>query len=293
MKRMGFLLIMTTIVSLWIPEPAKAQSSDSIETVHALIESINAQDVEATTGLFADNAIATFLPAPPWGEGVRIGKDTLLEHFTLFASENGHVELENCSSHGATVVCSTRVTENGLRPLGLDSLGMDASITVHNGLVQSYHWTMQAESQKQLEKALTSVANLAIAQRFMEWANGGDPTIADEVISPDFIDHGISPGNETMDREGLKIAMAGINTSFDSPFVTEDIIMQGDKVVIRGKLVATHDAEFLGIPPTDNDLTHSFIVILRIEDGQIVERWANLDELRFLTQLGLIAPPGQ
>ncbi len=35
------------------------------------------------------------------------------------------------------------------------------------------------------------------------------------------------------------------------------------------------------------------LAIVRIKDGKIVERWANVDELDLLQQLGVVPPLGQ
>lgn len=54
----------------------------------------------------------------------------------------------------------------------------------------------------------------------------------------------------------------------------------------------THQEAFLGIPPTGQQVTLKAIVIYRIADGKIVERWAQVDTLGFLQQLGVIPPLG-
>ena len=45
--------------------------------------------------------------------------------------------------------------------------------------------------------------------------------------------------------------------------------------------------------PSGKELTFTGTTIVRMEDGKIVERWANVDELGLLQQLGLAPmPPG-
>ena len=289
-----FVIAMLALVILTHPNQIEAQSSDPDTTVQSLIQAVNTQDAETISGLFAEDAIATFIPAPPWGESARIGKDAIRDHFTGWIADNGQVNLGDCDLQGATTVCTADVTGDGPKALGFSSLEFEAAITIHSGHVQSYHWTMAEESQARVQEAIAIAVNLQVAQRFVdEFANGGDLDVADELISPDFVDHGISPGNVNMDREGLKQAMAGVHAGFGSPFVIEDMITQGDKVAIRGRFQAVHEGEFLGIPPSGKELIHTWIVILRIENGQIIERWANIDELKFLIDLGLVNPPGE
>ena len=54
----------------------------------------------------------------------------------------------------------------------------------------------------------------------------------------------------------------------------------------------THQGEFFGIPPTGEHITTTGINIFRIENGKIVELWANSDDLGVMQQLGVIPPMG-
>jgi predicted ester cyclase len=63
-------------------------------------------------------------------------------------------------------------------------------------------------------------------------------------------------------------------------------------IVFHGTNQGTHEGDFLGIAPTGKRVSFSGIVILRVVDGKIVERWAQLDNLSLLQQLGAIPAPG-
>jgi predicted ester cyclase len=49
----------------------------------------------------------------------------------------------------------------------------------------------------------------------------------------------------------------------------------------------------MGIPPSGNTLTMTEIHINRIAGGRIVERWAEVDRLSLMQQLGAIPVPEQ
>lgn len=53
-----------------------------------------------------------------------------------------------------------------------------------------------------------------------------------------------------------------------------------------------HTGEFLGIPPTGRRVSMSGIAIHRVQDGRIVEHWAQIDALGLLQQLGAVPAPG-
>ncbi len=72
----------------------------------------------------------------------------------------------------------------------------------------------------------------------------------------------------------------------------EDMIAEGDKVVVRWTLRGMHQGVLQSavgpIPPTGKQVTVTGIHIFRIADGKIVERWAETDMLDALQQLGAI-----
>ena len=79
----------------------------------------------------------------------------------------------------------------------------------------------------------------------------------------------------------------------DLHFTIEDMLAEGEKVVIRVVIHATHKGELLGIPPTDKQLALTSTEIFRIAGGKIDEQWINMDALGMMQQLGVVPAPGQ
>lgn len=73
----------------------------------------------------------------------------------------------------------------------------------------------------------------------------------------------------------------------------EDLLAEGDRVVPRISASGLHTGELLGIPPTGKRVTMNGIAIHRVQDGKLVEHWAQIDALGLLQQLGAIPAPGQ
>ncbi len=65
----------------------------------------------------------------------------------------------------------------------------------------------------------------------------------------------------------------------------EDMIAEADRVVVRLHFHGTHQGQFREIAPTGRPVQFTAIRIYRIEDGKIVETWANQDSLGLLQQL--------
>src|SRR5829696_8683823 len=73
----------------------------------------------------------------------------------------------------------------------------------------------------------------------------------------------------------------------------EELIAERDKVVVHWRAQATHQGEYMGIPPSGNRVNFRGISIYRIEGGQIAESWGLSDDLGLMRQIGAILEPGQ
>ena len=116
--------------------------------------------------------------------------------------------------------------------------------------------------------------NKALVRRFMEARAKADLNAIEEMMAPDFISHGLLPGQQP-GREGLKRSIAEIAATFSNRrrFI-EDQVAEGDKVVTRYTLRATHDRrELMGVAPTGREVSYKAIVIHRISGGKIAEEW--------------------
>jgi predicted ester cyclase len=79
----------------------------------------------------------------------------------------------------------------------------------------------------------------------------------------------------------------------DAHWAVEDLIAEGDKVVVRFTMRGTHHGEFMGIPPTGKVVTVRGIAICRFAGSKAVEYRSSVDLLGFLQQLGVIQQMAQ
>jgi serine phosphatase RsbU (regulator of sigma subunit)/predicted ester cyclase len=122
---------------------------------------------------------------------------------------------------------------------------------------------------------MSAEENMALARRFIEARVKGDLDAVDEIMAPDYVSHTkLLPGQEP-GREGEKRALARLSATVSvTHFTIEDQIVQGDKVVSRFVVHATHDrGELMGVGPTGREVTDMAVVIHRIEGGKIAEEW--------------------
>ena len=135
--------------------------------------------------------------------------------------------------------------------------------------------------------------NKAIACRVIEeFLNAGTPDVADGIFADSYVDH--NPSNPDLSGiENIKKSVADWHAAFrDTHNTVEDVIAEGEKVVLRWTTRGVYRGEFLGIPPTGNRVAVASIGIFRFSGGKIVESWDEYDAVGLLRQLGAGPLPG-
>jgi len=94
--------------------------------------------------------------------------------------------------------------------------------------------------------------------------------------------------------ETVKSLIAGVP---DIKWVIEDLMADGDKVIVRWSWTGTHTGNFRGFKASGKRITDHAIAIYQFKNGKAVHAWIESDRLGFLTQIGvipveLITPPG-
>src|SRR5215212_7637634 len=121
---------------------------------------------------------------------------------------------------------------------------------------------------------MSAEENKDLVRRFFEARIKADLNAIEEMMAPDFISHGMFPGQQP-GREGFKRAIVEVSAAFsDRRFVIEEQVATGDKVVSRYSVHLTHDrGEYMGVAPTGREVQFKVIAIHRIEGGKIAEEW--------------------
>jgi len=135
-----------------------------------------------------------------------------------------------------------------------------------------------------------SEANKDVIRRLLAEVDRGNIEAALAFYAPDYVDHTPSVIRRQGATEGMRHVFAFLQRAFpDTRHTIEDLVAEGDKVVVRQSARATHTGELFGHPPTGKVVTMSGITIYRLRNGQIVERWAE-HGLGILEQLGITPP---
>ena len=128
-----------------------------------------------------------------------------------------------------------------------------------------------------------------VRQFYDEVVNSGDLDRVDEFCTEDFVDHEEFPGISP-DREGVKQFFAMTRAAFpDFRMDVEDLIVEGDRAVVRATMSGTHQGDFLGVPATGKRFSITAVDILRIVDEErAAEHWGVADVMALMQQLGAI-----
>ena len=116
--------------------------------------------------------------------------------------------------------------------------------------------------------------------------NTKDPRLVDRILSENWVDIPAAPG-QPPGREGMKHLIVQLRTSFPDLKVTnQEILQEGNKVIVRSQLTGTQRGDFVGLAPKNRALNIMAIDIHEFRDGKIVRTWHTEDWLTGLSQLG-------
>jgi steroid delta-isomerase-like uncharacterized protein len=106
-------------------------------------------------------------------------------------------------------------------------------------------------------------------------------------LSPDFVDHE-SPADTPPGPEWVTRHVASFHAAFpDLRVEVHEMIEEGELVAVRATWSGTHQGVYMGFAATHRPFHLKGMVIWRVRGGQICERWACMDRLGLLQQLGL------
>jgi predicted ester cyclase len=130
---------------------------------------------------------------------------------------------------------------------------------------------------------MSTEENKTLVRREQEelWNHTGNLDAAGELFAPELAE---AARQEAADfRRGFPDVVSTI----------EDLIAEGDKVVARWRSRATHQGEYMGIPPSSKEVEFTGISVYRIEGRRIAESWTVEDDLGLMRQIGGVSEPGQ
>lgn len=135
--------------------------------------------------------------------------------------------------------------------------------------------------------------NKKLVRRYFEDAPY-NPNVCDEIFASTFQFHaiahtGITAQTTVCTPESEKAFYGQHKSTWGGWHLKiEEMIAEGDRVMVRWSSSGKHMGEVLGISPTGKQVTNSGINIFRVADGKIAEAWDIFDRLWLWQQLGVL-----
>lgn len=114
-----------------------------------------------------------------------------------------------------------------------------------------------------------------------------NPSAFLEGLTPDVVFH--LPGHPEPFRgpEAVRDWAAAYMAGWDHRMTIEAAVAEGDQVIVRWTMRATHRGEYQGVPPTGRQVAFTEFAQIRLVDGKGAEIWIVLDTLDVMQQIGL------
>ena len=135
-----------------------------------------------------------------------------------------------------------------------------------------------------------SEQNKAVVRRLFEdhW-NAKNPALVSELFGPTVSLH--TPDGALTGLDGASFLLQAYATAFpDFHLTIDDLVADGDKVVVRWTFTGTHRGPFADVPATGKRVNvPNGIAIYRLAGGKVGEGHLAWDKYALLQQLGVLA----
>ncbi len=137
---------------------------------------------------------------------------------------------------------------------------------------------MSAESNKELFR-----------RYFAEGTNKGDLGVIEEAFAADYVHHDPAALDSVIGLDAVKYHIMTLRNAFpDLQFHVQDVIAEGDDVLLRWTATGTHGGDYFGIPATGKPFTITGMNYWKTVNGKAVEGWVSRDDMGLMRQLGLM-----
>jgi predicted ester cyclase len=136
-------------------------------------------------------------------------------------------------------------------------------------------------------KKMVSIEKKTTADRwFNDYFTKGHLDVLDELTTQDFLYHSRNGDNSS---EKMKEFMTWYRTVFqDDEWVIDDLIEQGDKLVVRYTGWMTYKGGWFNIPSENQSVKETGIMIFIFQEDKVKELWCENSDAAILYELGAL-----
>ena len=114
-----------------------------------------------------------------------------------------------------------------------------------------------------------------------------DPALLDRILGKNWVDIPPAP-DQPPGPAGARQILVELTTAFpDLDIKIEDVLQEGNKVIVRSMISGTQRGALMGFPAKNRKMSIQAIDIHEFKDGKIVRTWHTEDWMNGLHQLGL------
>ncbi|MGE5601792.1 MAG: nuclear transport factor 2 family protein [Nitrososphaerales archaeon] len=287
--RFGLVLLLAMVfVTGTASAAAPTTPTDPEGVIRAIFTALNAGDVKTAVSYVADDAVLVLYPpalaAPE--SNVFQGKKAITDRWNFLAGSKDHMDLSNVKVDGNTVTWKVALTGDYFTGLGLDPLQAELVGIVEDGKFKGYVWNMSKESMARLAAAEALAANKEAARNWMKAWEAGDQKAMDGLLAKDFVNH--TPPLPEVRADFIAAGVEGHDQFPTGKYTINNIIAEGDLVFVYGNFDGAHTGiPFNGIKASGAKANFDYMLLFRMKDGKIAERWAVSDSV-----MGMLVPLG-
>ena len=138
------------------PTPTLAPPDDPVSVIKALVDALNAGDVEAAVAFYADDALRTQQPPPAGQSGVWTGKEQVRGFVKGLVTDHFKVELSNLKAAGDKITYTCTFSTDTYRKLGVAPLVVVEEALFERGKIKSQTVTVTPESVAKIQAAMAA-----------------------------------------------------------------------------------------------------------------------------------------
>jgi steroid delta-isomerase-like uncharacterized protein len=133
---------------------------------------------------------------------------------------------------------------------------------------------------------MSEAENKTVVRRLLEeLRDGWRPATIEKYFAPGYR-RNLTATSTPLTREEQRLRATRLRVEFPDAHATiEDLFAEGDRAAYRLTIRGTHTGEFLGVPASGRRVAVSFIAIVRIVDGKLVEEWGGFDQPDLIRQM--------
>ncbi|HYM19805.1 MAG TPA: ester cyclase [Candidatus Kapabacteria bacterium] len=136
-------------------------------------------------------------------------------------------------------------------------------------------------------------SNIDGYMKVTEMFQSGKTDGIEKYVADNIVDHQAMPGQK-QGLAGLKEMITNMKAAYpDMKFTVNHITADSNMIWAQTTMSGTNSGPWMGMPPTNKKINVEGVDIIKLgPDGKATDHWGYMEEMKMMTQLGLMPPMG-